>query len=213
MTKPGSVKEPKDGRRAAILRSAWKMMCRYGYGKTTVQEIASEAGIAKGTVYLYFKSKEDILVTLISETNRRVLERMEHIAQSPLPEPAKLERMLLYRTLEIYDVVRANPHGEEIIASHKPAIVKSLGWFFKRQKTLYERVISEGVKKGVFREKSPRLAADVLSTLSELLTPPYYRLTKRKDVENFARNLLKRFIAGISPDGKGNARGAKRRAR
>jgi AcrR family transcriptional regulator len=186
-------------------------MCRYGFAKTTVAEIAREAGIGKGTVYRYFASKEDILLALVAETNRRVLEKMEQIASSELPSGEKLEKMLLSRALEIYDVVHANPHGEEVIASHKPAIVKSLRWFFRKQKKLYEQVIREGVKAGEFNEKSPATAAAVLSTLSELLTPPYYRLKKRAEIKAFAVNLMRRFIAGISANRKDSGRISKRR--
>ena len=193
-----TLKRVNADKRGRILRAAWKIMCRYGFAKTTVNEIASEAGIGKGTVYLYFDSKEDILIALVSETNSRILDNMERIASSGLPAGEKLQKMLLSRALEIYDVVHANQHGEEIIASHKPAIVKSLGWFFRKQKKLYEQVIREGVKAGVFNEKSPSRAADVLGSLSELLTPPYYRFRKRSEIRNFAQQLLERFIRGIS---------------
>jgi AcrR family transcriptional regulator len=176
-------------------------MCRYGFAKTTVAEIARDAGIGKGTVYLYFDSKEDILIALVAETNRRILGEMEEIAASGLAPADKIDKLLLSRTLEIYDVVHANPHGGEIIASHKPVIVESLGWFFRKQKKLYEQVIREGIKEGSFFEKSPADAAEVLSTLSELLTPPYYRFRKRSDIRAFAQKLLKRFIHGISTDG------------
>jgi TetR/AcrR family fatty acid metabolism transcriptional regulator len=178
------------------------MMCRYGFAKTTVEEIASQARIAKGTVYLYFRSKEEILIALVSETNRRVLEKMEKIAVSALPPGRKIEKMVLSRAMEIYDVVQANPHGEEVIASHKPAIVDSLGWFFRKQKKLYEQVIREGVEAGAFAEESPVKAAETLSALSELLTPPYYGLKKRSEIESFTRNLLRRFIAGMSVNGR-----------
>ena len=189
-------------KRGAILRAAWQMMCRYGFAKTTVEEIAVQAGIAKGTVYLYFRSKEEILIALVSETNRRVLEKMEKIAVSSMPPGKKLEKMVLSRALEIYDVVQANPHGEEVIASHKPAIVESLGWFFWKQKKLYEQVIREGVKTGDFTEETPGKAAETLSTLSELLTPPYYGLKKKSEIESFTRNLMRRFIAGMSANGR-----------
>ncbi len=194
----------RDDKRGAILRAAWSMMCRYGFAKTTVGEIADHAGIAKGTVYLYFRSKEEILIALVSETNRRILDGMEKIAVSSLPPEKKIEKMVLSRAMEIYDVVQANPHGEEVIASHKPAIVESLEWFFRKQKKLYERVIREGVAAGYFAEKSPGKAAETLSTLSELLTPPYYGMKKKSEIERFARNLLRRFVAGMSANGRHN---------
>jgi AcrR family transcriptional regulator len=197
------MKKPaENGKRTAILRAAWKMMCLYGFAKTTVEEIARDAGIAKGTVYLYFRSKEEILIALVKETNIKVLDEMEAIAASARKPEDKLRKMMMSRAMQIYDVVQANPHGEEIIASHKPRIVESLDWFFKKQKSLYEKVIRDGIREGRFVEKSPGTAAETLSTLSELLTPPYYRLRKRSEIESFVRNVLKRFITGISSDGK-----------
>ena len=190
----------KNGKKQAILRAAWKMMCRYGFAKTTVSEIAGEAGIGKGTVYLYFDSKESILIALVSETNRRILDKLKSIAKSGISPKTKIVKMFLARALEIYDVVQANPHGEEVISSNKPAIVKSLDWLFAGQKELYGNVIREGNRLGIFSEKSPDKAAETLSTFSELLTPPYYGLKSRSQVESFARNMLKHFISGISND-------------
>jgi len=196
----------KDIRREAILRAAWQCAAKYGFAKSTIQEIAREAGLAKGTIYNYFEKKEDILLALVEAANRKVLDMMEDVATSTLTAKKKLEKMLLARVLYIYDTVGRSPHGEEIIPSHKPAIVGSLDWFFRKQKRLYEQVIREGNKAGEFNEKSPSTAAEVLGNLSELLTPPYYRLVKRSQVKSFARNLLKRFITGISRDGAKSAR-------
>jgi len=47
-----------DEREAQILRAATAVMIRQGYDKTTISDIAEEAGVSRGTVYLYFKEKE-----------------------------------------------------------------------------------------------------------------------------------------------------------
>jgi AcrR family transcriptional regulator len=49
--------------RQAILEAARSRFLHYGYKKTTIDEIAADAGVGKGTVYLYFGGKEDILLT------------------------------------------------------------------------------------------------------------------------------------------------------
>src|SRR5258708_5269128 len=69
-----------DFRRSEILQAARRAFARLGYQSTTVDALAEEAGIAKGTVYLYFKSKEEIYLTdlhqyidaLQQETDTRV---------------------------------------------------------------------------------------------------------------------------------------------
>ncbi|MEN0060153.1 MAG: TetR/AcrR family transcriptional regulator [Bdellovibrio sp.] len=50
-----------EGRSDIILDSALKQFAQYGYGKSTIQDIAQASGVANGTVYLYYKSKEEIL--------------------------------------------------------------------------------------------------------------------------------------------------------
>lgn len=56
--------EPAPGKREAILRAATRVFARHGYFNAQVADIAREAGVAAGTVYLYFRSKDDLLVSI-----------------------------------------------------------------------------------------------------------------------------------------------------
>lgn len=67
-------KEAPENRRAAILKAARAVFARQGYANTVVEDIAAQAGIAKGTLYLYFKSKEDIFLGALIEDARRLEE-------------------------------------------------------------------------------------------------------------------------------------------
>ena len=73
-----------ENRRAVILQSARGVFARKGYAETAVEDIADEAGIAKGTLYLYFKSKEEIFLAALQEQARNLeeqtRERMEQAA-------------------------------------------------------------------------------------------------------------------------------------
>lgn len=53
-----------------ILSAAMKFFCKKGYNKTTIEDIANEAEVSVGTVYFYFKNKEDIMIKLIEETGQ-----------------------------------------------------------------------------------------------------------------------------------------------
>src|SRR5436309_11849374 len=59
-------------RRSAILHAARTVFARQGYADTVVEDIATEAGIAKGTLYLYFPSKEQIYMAALLEEARRL---------------------------------------------------------------------------------------------------------------------------------------------
>ena len=60
--------EPAAGKREAILRAATRVFARHGYFNAQVADVAREAGVAAGTVYLYFRSKDDLLVSIFERT-------------------------------------------------------------------------------------------------------------------------------------------------
>lgn len=63
-----------DERQNRILDAASQLMIRYGYDKTTVEDVAREAGVSKGAIYLHFRSKEALFEALILREGYRVLE-------------------------------------------------------------------------------------------------------------------------------------------
>jgi len=64
-----------DRKRQAILDAARSVFSRLGYAKTSMDDVAEEAGIAKGTLYLYFKSKEDLYLGALARDVRELTER------------------------------------------------------------------------------------------------------------------------------------------
>jgi len=78
-----------------IIEAAIRVFARNGYYSSRVSDIAREAGIASGTIYLYFKTKEEILVTLFREKMAAFVAYLRReIAQVPEPEP-RLRRLVL----------------------------------------------------------------------------------------------------------------------
>jgi TetR/AcrR family fatty acid metabolism transcriptional regulator len=65
-------------KRDRILRAAVKVFARNGFHATRVSEVAKAAGVADGTIYLYFKSKEELLVSLFEDRVSKLLAFMEH---------------------------------------------------------------------------------------------------------------------------------------
>src|SRR5213078_5062357 len=82
---------PETGRgtskRERILRAAIDVFARSGYFNAKVSEIAKAAGVADGTIYLYFDGKEDVLVTIFREQTRSYLQSLERqLADVSRPE-------------------------------------------------------------------------------------------------------------------------------
>src|SRR5262249_52296814 len=84
-----------DDKRQRIIDSARKRFRHYGVKKTTMQEIAGDAGVAVGTLYLYFKDKDDLLVACTEEYIVRHRRQAEAILASDAPAGEKLRRYVL----------------------------------------------------------------------------------------------------------------------
>ena len=88
-----------------ILDAADRLLARYGYKKMTMDDVAKEVGIGKGTIYLHFKSKEEIALARVDRIVDRLNERLRGIAHSNGSAVARLRRMLLERVLFRFDSV------------------------------------------------------------------------------------------------------------
>jgi AcrR family transcriptional regulator len=89
--------DPDDSRlrkRKKIVAAGTELFIRQGYRKTNVDEIAQRAGVAKGTVYLYFKTKSEILLHAIVEEKRRYFEVIRPILGPDVPPDQRLREYL-----------------------------------------------------------------------------------------------------------------------
>ena len=93
--------EQREVKREKILDAASIEIARSGYFRTTIAAIARRAGIADGTIYLYFKNKESMLVSIFERAMQRIIDEARPIVDdSGLPAPEKLRRLVeLHLTL------------------------------------------------------------------------------------------------------------------
>jgi TetR/AcrR family fatty acid metabolism transcriptional regulator len=167
-----SPRPPVADKREAILRAATKVFARSGYFNSKVADVAKVAGVADGTVYLYFKSKEDILRSIfdrgvgevLSEARARIAavadprERLREIAR------LHLERLGANRELAIVFQVElrgSTKFMEEFSAAGLAEYLR-----------LIRETFEQGQRAGVFRASlNPKLVAKVIfGALDEMAT-------------------------------------------
>lgn len=91
---PTDPTDPKARRRVKILRAASELFARVGYRKTSVEEVAERAGVAKGTVYLYFQTKLELLIAAISLEKREHFEQFRPFFDDSLPAAERLRHWI-----------------------------------------------------------------------------------------------------------------------
>lgn len=98
----GSLKDRQREQRAAlIIQVASEVLIEKGYYEASMDEIAARVGISKGTLYLHFKSKEDLIFVLIEQETTQFLTLIDAIIDEPLSAYERLDRILLetYRSI------------------------------------------------------------------------------------------------------------------
>lgn len=157
-------------RRAELLDAAVVVFARKGFHASRVGDIADQAGVAHGLLYHYFRSKEDVLETIVRETWQRLLADAERIEASGGPLEEQLRRFArgyLRSWLQAPDLMRVLVRE----VGRSPALagrVEGLGEVFAALGRLVERARERGE---VRADCDPRLAAWIVyGALEELLT-------------------------------------------
>ena len=185
-------------KREAILRAAIKVFAGKGYFNSKVADIASEAGIADGTVYLYFKSKDEILRSIFDRAMTDFIEdgkREIAALESPTDKLRRVAELHLERLGSDRDL--AIVFQVELRGSTKFMREFSAAGFAEYL-DIIKRTIEDGQKAGLFRsDLKPIVAAKILyGALDEMVTN--WILSKRSyPLAPMADEVLKVFFGGI----------------
>ncbi len=98
-----SFKEKQVARREQeILQTARRMFAGKGFYDTNLNDVAQEVGIARGTIYLHFPTKEDLLLAIINQAEEQLLTRLNE-AIEPGDDPVTKVRKVLEELLHMYE--------------------------------------------------------------------------------------------------------------
>jgi TetR/AcrR family fatty acid metabolism transcriptional regulator len=182
-----------------IISAATKVFAKNGFYKAKVSEIAKKAGIADGTIYIYFKHKDDILIALFEEKMQEVLDNMKKQISLESDPLKKIQRFAFLHLKLIED----NKDMAEIIQVE----LRQSGKFMKNYHNekfvqyldLIGNIIQEGKEKGLIRKDIiPRIGKRAFfGALDEMSR--YWVLSKRRkyDIETAAKHISDYFINGI----------------
>jgi TetR/AcrR family transcriptional regulator, regulator of autoinduction and epiphytic fitness len=188
-----------ESRRAAILDAALRVFGQYGYRRTTMDDIAREAEIGKGSIYLSFASKEEVFRALSQRLVQRMLAGAEAASRAPGTTADKLAAMHAAWFGTYADTIRGSPHVTELLdAKHRLSadLVADAASRFKR---LVCDVLTEAAAGGELDLEPAGLTADTTAELliasargleSSTASPAAYR--------RYLDALVRVMIAGLS---------------
>ena len=188
-----------------IIRAAAKVFQTKGYHAATVQDIADEVGILKGSLYHHVESKEDLLYLIVREPIARMYQTMSEIVADDLPAAEKLRRAILAH-LEAFD--GHYPHLF-VYLREREEMRRRFREQFKLSPKQYERfwqqIVREGMKSGEFSTDLDVqiVSYGLLGMLNWLYQwyRPQGRLTPREVAEQFTTMALTGLAAPGSKRG------------
>jgi AcrR family transcriptional regulator len=184
-----------------ILDATDRLMARYGFRKTTVEDVAREAAVARRTIYLYFRSKKDLGLASIARVVDRVLCRLEKIAARRDPAADRLREMLYQRIMTRVLLVQDIHHNlDELFEAVRPAYMSRRKEFFQKELALISRVVWEGKQSGEFHVADVDATAEALLHATNAFLP--YSLSARdlgkpQEVEAKLNTMLDTLMLGM----------------
>lgn len=187
--------------RDAILDATDRLLARSGFKKMTIDDLAKEVGIGKGSVYLHFESKEEIALSHVDRIVERLKSSLAKIAEHDESCEKRVRAMLFERVMHRFDSVQHYTQSlNELLASLRPQLLERRKRYFEEETRIFASVLEEGKKLGVFDFKnSLQTAAALIDATNSLL--PYslsaYELDERSDIERKTKRLTDLLMRGL----------------
>ncbi len=153
-----------DLRRRQIFEAAAKVFTSKGYHGATVQDVAQEAGLGKGTLYEYVKSKRELLFFIMEEVQNRFSEEIERSVDPGAPPVERIRQMLRIALKFIDDhrelAAAMMPEVEGHLMQEDPERLEAGKRKYSKN---FVDVINEGIEKGDFRPIDPIILSELIS--------------------------------------------------
>ena len=189
--------------RDLILDGVDVLLARYGFKKMTMEDLARQVGIGKGTIYLHFRGKEELTLAHIDRIAQRLLGRLEAVARSAYPPDERLRKMLAERVLFRFDsVAHYSQSLNDLLSSVRKNLLARREGHFEKEAAVFERVLRDGVRRRVLACPDPASAARVLVWSTNSLLPfslTTRELGKRKEMEERVARIADVLLSGLVP--------------
>jgi len=156
-----------------ILDAASRRFLHYGYGKTTMSEIAQDCNMSTGNLYRYFPSKLDIAEMFVRVLRREQVARLRAVADAPDQGPAeKLRAFFLKKFKLAYERFHDKPKAYELsseLLTSRPKV--GIEWENAEGRVLAE-ILIQGDEEGVFAVENPAETAKILQDAGYRFTSP-----------------------------------------
>jgi AcrR family transcriptional regulator len=191
---PGRKKS--EDTREKILLAAIQRFSKFGYRRTSINDVAEEAGLARATVYLYWKRKQDLFVAGLERFNSRSWNLAEIAAAKKGSAAERILATLMAQYGTTSDIVHGTASGHELFQANLQlgrAVVEEC---LRHGEKLLTRLLQQGIRDGEFKLRRPTArSADIAHIIvsfaqNSLLDRRHTALSYRKNLRKTVKFIL-----------------------
>jgi len=161
----------RERRRQQLIVAAKRVFTKNDFNQVTMEDIAKEAEVSPGTIYLYFKSKNELFVSLSLRILQFLCIKVEHVkSEEGADTLVKFDRLIEV----MYDVYDFDPmnfitifhlYSNDILKNLSPKVVSEINKLLKKTMDTIADIFKDGIKKGVIVDRHPVVLAEILWSL------------------------------------------------
>lgn len=158
-----------DQRRVQIINAAEGVFTKKGFAEARMDDIAEETGLSKGTLYLYFKSKDDLIIAILDSIFQREFKAFDEMDFAKMSSTEIVNRFADTVARDIKLMLRLMPIAYEFLALafRNKTVQKALKVYVNRYMNILVPVIENGIASGEFKEVDPKQVAIAMGAILE----------------------------------------------
>ena len=185
--------------RSEILQAAEQRFSQYGYGKTTMTEIAKDCAMSAANIYRYFDNKLEIAATLCCQCLDTQVDQLETIvAQNQRSAASRLEEFIISLLHLVHTQWAENPRMDEMVNAVCFERGDIVNQHVQKNQALIVKLIEEGNRLGEFDIADPHRSAEaVFTTMTLFVVPLLMPLFPLPQLEYKAKEVVKLILTGL----------------
>jgi AcrR family transcriptional regulator len=158
-----------DERKSQIINAAEGVFTKKGFDEARMDDIAEETGLSKGTLYLYFKSKDDLIIAILDRMFQREFKQLENLDQPAQSSTDAIWNITELLTKEILSLLRLIPIVYQFLALafRNKYVQKAMKKYINRYLDILIPIIQRGIDSGEFRQVDAREVAVAMGAMIE----------------------------------------------
>jgi len=157
----------KERRRQQIIVAAKRVFSEKGFNKATMEDIAKEAELSPGTLYLYFKNKEELYASLSLRILQYLHIRVTHVNKEASLTPDKKLSALMEAMYDVYEfdpliiINMFHLQSSETLKNLSESLLEEIKELSKKSIGAIAKIFEEGIEQGIYEDRHPTALADI----------------------------------------------------